>query len=732
MKRKVAIGVVGVAMSVALTGCSGGEIAQLNSMPSLNSEASVSEGYSMSLGEKQSAIYAQVSERQLLDLSLLSDCSDEEIQAVRTYMDNVDSQLTGGTDIKDGVIDKCFTDYLLSEFEKTPYYWQRTKTIIRGVDSASGNIVVDVTYNTIETEKDIIGDSAIVLGEPHYDEKASIRQEKWNNVLVAKHNSGRSWEMLWDEFVKIYGDPKEIFESQRNLGLTEQVFETGNQRTYNGVIDSEFDKQGARMTVRYVLVPNYVLGINLGLNCNHMYMIDYKILNDKTEDMSLFKEDGYATITDNITNLMNSYFKCIDENDMNGLYKLTKGFDKLDKYYQDMFETSYRKHGSFSISLFDIEGTHITAGIQVSSKVRAIGSNMTMPSYTDRYFVELELVDEQLKVTNMTLLSRVLEGEPTIDTDELEDEGFAATIDLSNSDKKAIEGLICDFSAIQLQKDTQSDKFSDIVDFSMSDEKLESTRANMLQIEGVKKVVFLQTYQQGTSNYASVKCRELFQKDDNSITEATVTYEFISKGDKWYVYDYNVLSAIRLDTTNLSTSNSLCYVTPGKVEQYTSQIVSVKSTDEKEDTGVKDGVVIEHESSAPVLKDGSEEEGLVKMKPEDVTTEELNEFIEKYAEVDEDAEETFGLAEVTSFDGMTGVEQKLSAEYVLRSAVAIKYNKENNRYNEKELADIKVERREMIKEATTAWEKALEESGNTREARNIMRQIDKILSNSDS
>ena len=168
------------------------------------------------------------------------------------------------------------------------------------------------------------------------------------------------------------------------------------------------------------------------------------------------------------------------------------------------------------------------AGIQVSSKVRAIGSNMTMPSYTDRYFVELELVDEQLKVTNMTLLSRVLEGEPTIDTDELEDEGFAATIDLSNSDKKAIEGLICDFSAIQLQKDTQSDKFSDIVDFSMSDEKLESTRANMLQIEGVKKVVFLQTYQQGTSNYASVKCRELFQKDDNSITEATVTYEFIS------------------------------------------------------------------------------------------------------------------------------------------------------------------------------------------------------------
>lgn len=730
MKRKFLLICTGVMIASSLSGCANNEIAQLNSMPSLNSEANTDEGYSMSLGEKQSAIYAQVSERQLLDLSLLSDCSDEEVQAVKTYMNNVDSQLTGQTAAKDGVIDECFTDYLLSEFEKTPYYWQRTKTVIRGVDSASGNIVVDVTYNTIETQKEVMKDSFIVMGEPDYDTKASIRQEKWNNILVAKYNSSMDWQAMWDEFVKIYGEPQEIFESQRNLGLTEQVFETGNQRTYSGMVDNEMDKDGAQMTVRFILVPNYVLGINLGLNCEHMYVTEYQINNDKTTDMSLFKEDGYATITDNVTKLMNSYFKCIDENDMSGMYKLTKDFKKLDKYYQDMFDTTYTKHSSFSISLFDIEGTHINAGIEVSSKVRAKGSNMTMPIYTDRYYVEFELVDDQLQVSNMTLLSRVLEGEPTIDTEEIESDGFTAAIDLSNQDKKDIEELICNFSALQLQEDTTSDKFSDLVDLSMSDEKLASTRENMLSLGGTKKVVWLQTYQQGTSNYASVKCRELYQQDDNSIIEATVSYEFISKGDRWYVYDYNVLSTVKLDTTNLSTSNSLCYVTPGKVEQYTSQIVSVKSdedTGDGEDSNTEaNGVVIEHDVSAPVLKSGSEEEGLVKMTAEEVTDDDLKQFIIDNTGEDE---EPLTLTEIRSLDNSLGLEGENTTEYTIRSLYAIRYNKNNNRYTEKELEDIDIQKRDMVKAAKEAWDEANKDSENVRENRNMLKRIETVVDN---
>lgn len=696
MKRQklVSMGLVLVIGAGTLTGCSGNEIKQLKSLPSLNSESTDKVQYKMTMGEKQSMIYAQVSERQLLDLSLLDNCNDEEIQQVKQYMNQVDSQLTGATAIKDGVIDKCFTDYLLSEFQKTPFYWQRAKTIIRGVDSASRSIVVDVTYNTIETPKEVLADSFIVEGEPDFERKMKIRSTEWGRVLASMENGNADYPALLDKFTKLYGDPNEIVDSQRNLGLTEQVFETGNQRTYNGIIDNAVDKEGAEMTIRYVLVPNYVLGVNLGLTCRHMYVTDFEVLNDPTVDKELFKEDGYATITDNVTKLMNSYFKCIDENDHAGLYKLTKDYKALDKYYADMFDTTYSKHNNFSISLFNIEGTRITAGVKVSSKVRAKGSNMTMPSYTDRYYMEFELVDDTLKVTNMTLLSRKLEGEPTINTDDAGNEGFIASIDLSNTDKKHIEELICDFSSLQLLKDVTSDKFAEIVDFSTSEEKLASIKENMTSLGGTEKVVFLQTYQQGTSNYASVKCKEMFQSDDNSITEATVVYEFISKGDKWYIYDYNILSSVKLDTTNLTTSNSLCYVTPGKVEQYTSQIVSTESDTAKKgkDKNKKDkkddAVIFEHETSAPILKNGTEEKGLVKMTASEITEEETNAILESAYSGEDNDEKIMTLAKAQHFDEAVGLSPEDGLENLVKSLCSARYNLDNNRYTDKELEDL--------------------------------------------
>ena len=110
----------------------------------------------------------------------------------------------------------------------------------------------------------------------------------------------------------------------------------------------------------------------------------------------------------------------------------------------------------------------------------------------------------------------------------------------------------------------------------------------MTSLTGAKKVVFLKNYQQGTSNYASVKCKELFQDDKNAIVEANTTYEFIMKGGNWYIYNYDVNSSVKLDTTNLTTTGSLCLVSPGKIESYTSQIKGSTSTnlDEVSDISV--------------------------------------------------------------------------------------------------------------------------------------------------
>lgn len=627
MKKKIISLMLIATTVVSLTGCGSSDtISELNNISALNAESSVTSNYNLSYTDEQEMIYAQVSNRQLLDLSALSACSDNEIQQVRSFMDNVDNQLTGKVKVvdyedvlaksasqglvsDDAVINASLTDYLLSFMQQTPYYWQRTKTTVRGIDSKSRSIVVDVTYKTINYNKEVQRDSTITLGDPNYDKLMKSRYDKYITILAtqATNPGDATLPQKINDFKTYWGEPDEIIEEQNKYKPTTCIYNTGNQKTYSGLIDSSAEQSTGTMTVRYILVPEYVLGINLGVDCKHMYVTEFNLDNDVTKDMSAFTDEGYQTVTDSVYSLIYSYFTALDESDYAGLYKLTNNFQTLDKHYQDVFDSTYQKHDGYSISLFDITGTHIKCGVTISTKERAKNSNMTLPVYTDRYYVELELVGDTLKVANMVLLSRKLEGEPAISEDEVEDTGFSAKIDLDNDDKVAIEKLICDFSSIQLQEDTTSDKFSSLVDTSITTNQLSALKTNMTSLTGTKKVVFLQNYQQGTSNYASVKCKELYQDDKNAIVEATATYEFIMKGGNWYIYNYDVNSSVKIDTTNLTTTGSLCLVSPGKIESYTSQIKGSTSTNLDEVSDIS--VSFDHKEYAPTEKDGNVEQG---------------------------------------------------------------------------------------------------------------------------
>lgn len=642
MKKRVLSLMLIASTLVTLTGCGDSDtISELNNISALNAESSVSSNYSLSYTDEQEMIYAQVSNRQLLDLSALSACSSNEIQQVRNYMDNIDNQLVGkvkvvdydddltrrtahGLVTDDAVVNTTLTDYLLSFMQQTPYYWQRTKTTIMGIDSKSRSIIVDVTYKTINYEKEVQDDSTITLGDPNYDTLVKSRYTKYINILANQLNNPTNPNLpqLINDFKTYWGEPEDIIEEQNKYKPTTCIYNTGNQKTYSGLINSDAEKSTGTMTVRYVLVPEYVLGINLGVECKHMYITEFSLDNDVTKNMSAFTQEGYQTVTDSVYSLIYSYFTALDESDYDGLYKLTNNFNTLDKHYQDVFDSTYQKHDGYSISLFDITGTHIKCGVTISTKERAKNSNMTFPVYTDRYYTELELVGDTLKVDNMVLLSRKLEGEPVISEDEVEDTGFSANIDLDNDDKVAIEKLICNFSTIQLQEDTTSDNFSSLVDTSITTNQLSALKTNMTSLSGSKKVVFLQNYQQGTSNYASVKCKELFQDDKNAIVEATTTYEFIMKGGNWYIYNYDVNSSVKLDTTNLTTTGSLCLVSPGKVESYTSQIKGSTSTNLDEVSDIS--VSFDHKSYTPTEKEGNVEQGYVQYTSADITAEEFN------------------------------------------------------------------------------------------------------------
>lgn len=718
MRRKVATSVIIGMAAAGLSGCGAtGDINTLNNMQALNSESTV-DSYNVSMTDKEEAVYAQVVARQLLDLSTLETCNDNEKEQVIQFMNTLDGQLTGTIPELDGVVGSEFTDYILMEFAKTPYYWQRSETNIRGIDGESRSIIVDVTYKTLDYTKDILGSSYIAKGEDDYEQKLDVRFKRWQGILNEKYTAYRTdWETSQKEFEKVYGKVTDILESQKSGSLTDTVYGTGNQVTYNGLVDSVSEEGHGSITIRYCLTPKYVLGINTGMECNHLYKIDYSVSEDPTEGLDLFKDEGYATITDNIYDLVYSYFTCIDESDYTGLYKLTKDFSMLDKYYEEYFNTTYRKHEGFTVSLFDISGTKVKCGVSISSKVRAKGSNSTYPVYTDRYYIELNLVDDTLKVSDMVLLSSTLEGEPAISTRTADTSGFLSSIELENADKQEIEESIAEFGALQLSKDTSSDKFGEIVDTSMSQKQLTSLKSTMTSLSGEKKVTWLVNYQQGTSSYASVRCRELYQAKDGGIQEADVTYSLIKKGTAWYVYSYDVNSNVKLDTENLVTAGSLAIVKAGEVETLTSQVVNTSGSSVEGLQG-NTGTIYTHDTYTPKSKTGSQQK-LAKMTVDKISTSQMESVYTRLME-EVSSETTYNTYSELS-ESLEVEEKGSEVNQVLKELNTYYYNVVGNRYEgtEQKEAKEKVELKitsllegietenEELKETITSWKEAI-------------------------
>lgn len=681
MKRKVVLAMVVAFLCATLTACNDTEVTELKNIEALDGEFTVVNN-NMSVNEREAAVYAQVSNRTLLDLTLLEPVAANDKTAVQNYMELVNQQLTGVVKASNGVIDECYTDYLLMLFERTPYYWQRASMNIRGMDSESRSIIVDMTYRTIDFDKNVLPKNLLPRGCNAYDLQTQARYERWIELLKIKYedldwagynetdnadyvadisesyidkvleehkgNTDESsitvdggmklsdlramselhshikdndkdgvpdhidkkskeylrYEQLLQDFIEHYGDPDDIIEAQRKIGLTDYVFGCGNQCTYEGLINSAEEKSAATMTVRFVLVPEYTLGINQGYSCKHMYLLDYTLDNDTTLNRETYNEDGSATIVDSVYNTIYRYFTCADEDDFSGLCTLSTDFGSLDKYYEDYFETTYRKHDDFTMSLFSVAGTRIECGVTVSEKERAKGSNMTLPIYKNRYYVVLDLQDGVLKVSDIVLLSSVIEGEPTINAESVETSGFNSSITLDNDSKVAIEKLIANFGVLQLKGDVTSDKFSDVVDTSISTTQMTNLKENMTSLKGTEKAVWITSYMQGTSNYASVKCTEVMRGADGALRESSCVYDFIYKGTRWVITSYNVLSTVQLNSTEMATKNALCVCKPDEEPEINSQVGTTGATESENTVDPSNiGDVTEFEVEKPVLKD---------------------------------------------------------------------------------------------------------------------------------
>lgn len=578
MKKQIVLGLVSAMMITSLTGCGNSEMSELNNIKAAQTESEVSSVVNLASNEQETLIYEQVSDRKLLDLTLLDACDETYISQIEQFMNQVNDQITGAVTTENGVISEDLVNYILFEFEKTPYHWSRSGMSIRGMDSNSRNVVVDVTYKTTGTQKDVKGDSTITKGCDNYDQLISVRAARWAVYLNSKYDiygnivQGNEWRKLYRDFKKAYGEPKKIFEEQTIKTPAKEVQETGKIRTFRCLSDTQEEKTGGEMTFRFILTPKFKMGINLGWTCEHMYLTNYKLDKDPTEGKEVYTAEGSESVVTNLDRLMNSYYKCIEESNHYGLYKLVNGYEKWDKYMSDYFDYTYRKNCNYTISLFNISGKSVDFGVTLSRKVRAKNTKMTLPIYTERYHYQAELVGDSFKITNETLLSSTLDGEPAITTETAETTGFSSGVSISTEDRQALEKLIAEFGVVHMSGDYKSEKFGELVDLSIPGPTLTQMREKLKESIGKQKSIYITSYLQGSSNYASILCKELTQKEDNNIVERDVTYTFLFKNNKWYISDWTISSENPLSTQTLSTKNALCVCDANECKDFKSQI----------------------------------------------------------------------------------------------------------------------------------------------------------------
>lgn len=597
-KKSIVLGLMCMALALPLTGCgTSADMKELQNLEASEGESNVS-AVSLSTVDKESLVYAQVTDRQLLDLTTLAACDETYIPNIEQFMNTVNDQLTGAISTDDGVIDENIINYMLFEMEKTPFYWSRTGMVIRGMDTSSRNVVVDVTYSTTGATKPVKPDSTIVRGEPNYNQLLQVRLERWAGILSTKYDSTGNLRSSYTDLVaedqrkfeEVYGKVDDIIKEQNQESLASTVYENGIENTYNCLVDDPSEAVGGTMTFRFILEPSYAMGLNLGWSCSHVYLTNYTLASDPTAGLQVTSDEGTDIVIDNIDKLMNSYYKCIDESNHSGLYTLVADYKKYDKYFEDYFNNTYRNNNNYTISLFNVEGKTVTYGVTLSRKVRAKNSKMSLPIYTERYLYTATLVGDKLQILNETLLSSVLEGEPAITTKDADVNGFSSSVTLTNDDKRAIEERLSEFGVVQLKGEYNSDKFSKSVDISLPTGVLTTIRENMESGKGVKKVVWLTNYLQGSSNYASVTCKELTQRKDESILERDVTYDLLFKNGSWYVSNYVINSSVRLDTTELTTKNCLFICNKDEVTDFTSQVKTGQNSEVDEVPDASEGV----------------------------------------------------------------------------------------------------------------------------------------------
>lgn len=406
----------------------------------------------------------------------------------------------------------------------------------------------------------------------------------------------------------------------------------------------------ANMTFRFIFDFDYDLTSTTSVKTSSVYLHSYSLpttedITDKKGNFDLSKKftieqdkvANIAIIQPYLDRLIYSFQRCIEQENLIGLYKLygsidtrddfttdivatTSRFKDWDKYYSDGMRFCYTKFNAYDYKIVGWSNDTIQVEVTRSKKIRGKGTRMTFPSYNERVLIELAVEQDNVYVKSETLIESQLTGEPLSmirDVTGIADKIAFDSTAFSKASEAGIIQAIQNFSKFQLEYAQQyaatgveptieysTDK-SGAISFDIPKDNLALLKESMISAISTssgaskaptEKIVYLRTWNHKSNVYCVVNLRETYMIDgvgkaisfESSITLANRNGVWVVLG---YANDNNSVGS--LPTTD---KGCLChdYLDPSKPST-----TRYNETPEEAERPMGGGTVIDNSTTTP-------------------------------------------------------------------------------------------------------------------------------------
>lgn len=554
-----------MSMVVVLTGCASG----VSNIPPLTlDEVAGRRITAMTEAEREGEIYRFVANRIVVDDERLVKFSPSDTAEVNRLLGQVNDALRGS---RNGALSDSFTNYLLTEFARTPFEWQQTRVIPVGFDPASRLYFVDVVYTTTENIKRVVGNSRIPLGSPFGESMRAQRYDSYVSYLAMKTTGHPDTQRAADDFYRAWGSVAEVMREQQGISLLQRTRELGNNTggigrlTYGGMVDGSKLSTHAVMTVRFVMRHRFNLGSEEDLFVKAVYLKDFT-LNNLDSIMAgyvLRDEAGVEVLLPFIDRLINSYHRAVESVNHIGLYQLYDDYGSIDKFYEDKGEYTYSSFGGYTFRIISRQGTNVVVEVNRIARLRARGVDMSLPTYEETIIFNLVLSrDDRIRIRNVVPVRRRLIGEPISVIRSVSGVSELIHFDgitFTDTNRLAVEEALKSFSQLVVNSEIGSPSFIEAVDLGVSQSSLRRMVDTITAIRANRKTSYIVDWSTKTNSFVSVRVREIFDTRVGSFdTEAVI--DLVNRNGDWRVVSYVRTANVRVETVALDVENAFSVV----------------------------------------------------------------------------------------------------------------------------------------------------------------------------